>query len=135
MIPNNKESLQIADAARCDIFEFYATARVTCASQNEMIDPSTGQPKSCSRVELQIVGMCPREEESEEDDRLEEEEVRSRARRMRFYGNDGEAIDPGGALRAPVPSRQRRHCGGDRGLCSVRIRRRHRCRRVGNLRP
>jgi|SRR5215475_7722495 len=75
-----------------DILEVYVTAKVTCASKTENIDPATNQPKSCSRIELQIVGMLPHEEEPEEVDRAEEEEARSRGRRQRFYGGDGEGL-------------------------------------------
>jgi hypothetical protein len=69
-----------------DILEFYATAKVTCASCIENVDAMTGQPKKCCRVELQIVGMAIHGDEPEYVDRVEEEEARSQARRTRFYG-------------------------------------------------
>jgi len=75
-----------------DILEFFAAAKVTSASMREEIDPSTGQAKQCCRIELQIVGMLPHEEESAAEDRMETEQARSAGRRSRFYGGSmGEA--------------------------------------------
>lgn len=75
-----------------DILECYVTAKVTCAKSVEKIDPVTGQAEKCCCVELQIVGMLPRDEEPEEVDRIEEEQARSRGRRQRFYGGDGDRL-------------------------------------------
>lgn len=74
-----------------DIFEFYATAKVTGASMTEKIDPSSGQATKCCCVELQIVGMLPHGVEPQDVDRQEEEEARSE-RRIRFYGGDGTSL-------------------------------------------
>jgi len=71
-----------------DLLEFFATAKVTSAQMTESVDPS-GAPKKCCRVELQIVGMLPHDEEPPETDRIEEEQARSQARRRRFYDGDG----------------------------------------------
>lgn len=72
-----------------DILEFCAVAKVTCASSNESVDPATGQPKARKRVELQIVGMAPHEEESAVEDAMETSE----ARRKRFYGGTMQSYD------------------------------------------
>jgi hypothetical protein len=76
-----------------DILEFFAAAKVTSASMREEIDPATGAPKSCCRVELQIVGMLPHEEETAGKDRMEEQEARSAGRRQRFYGGSMPSYD------------------------------------------
>lgn len=69
-----------------DILEAFTTSKVTSVSCTENVDPATGQPKKCCRVELQIVGMKVHGEEPEAVDRIEEEQARSRGRRQRFYG-------------------------------------------------
>lgn len=61
-----------------DVLEFFATAQVTCASE----DPITGK----RRVELQITEMLPHEEESAGEDTMEEQQAQSSGRRQRFYG-------------------------------------------------
>jgi len=71
-----------------DLLEFFATAKVTSAQMTESVD-SSGVPKKCCRVELQIVGMLPHGEEPPETDRIEEEQARSEGRRRRFYNGDG----------------------------------------------
>ncbi len=68
-----------------DVLEFFATAAVTCASQ----DPVTGK----RRVELQITEMLPHEEESAEEDAMEEAQARSAGRRKRFYGDSMQSAD------------------------------------------
>jgi hypothetical protein len=70
-----------------DILEFFATAKVTCASTREEIDTATGAKRLCCRIELQIVAMLPHEEESAAEDRVETEQARSAGRRNRFYGD------------------------------------------------
>lgn len=82
-----------------DIFEFSAAAKVTSASMTENIDPATGQPKQCCRVELQIVGMLPHEEESAVEDAMEQ----SAARRQRFYGGGEAAARPYSGIQEAKP--------------------------------
>jgi hypothetical protein len=76
-----------------DILEFFAVAKVTSSTARDEIDPATGQSKECKRVELQIVGMLPHEEESQATDRVEEEQARSAGRRQRFYGGSMPSYD------------------------------------------